>query len=100
MLRSRLAPTPSGFLHLGNVFSFVLTWLIVRKQHGHLHLRIDDLDADRAKPAFYDDIFTTLDWLGLDYDSGPRSTGDCLRHWSQRHRLPAYNQVLERGPES
>jgi glutamyl-tRNA synthetase len=72
MLRSRLAPTPSGYLHLGNAFSFLLTWLVVRKQHGHLHLRIDDLDADRAKPDYYDDIFTTLDWLGLDYDSGAR----------------------------
>lgn len=96
MLRSRLAPTPSGFLHLGNIFSFILTWLIVRKADGHLHLRIDDLDAERAKPAYYDDIFSTLDWLGLDYDSGPRSREDCLTHWSQRHRQAAYNQALER----
>lgn len=96
MLRSRLAPTPSGFLHLGNVFSFILTWLVVRKADGHLHLRIDDLDAERAKPAYYDDIFSTLDWLGLDYDSGPRTQQDCLYHWSQRHRRASYNQALER----
>ncbi|MFY7997597.1 MAG: glutamate--tRNA ligase family protein [Candidatus Kapaibacteriota bacterium] len=96
MLRSRLAPTPSGYLHLGNAFSFLLTWLVVRKQHGHLHLRIDDLDADRAKPDYYDDIFTTLDWLGLDYDSGARSTDDCLRNWSQKRRLNEYHQALMR----
>lgn len=94
MLRSRLAPTPSGYLHLGNAFSFVLTWLIVRKQHGHLHLRIDDLDRDRAKPEYYDDIFTTLEWLGINYDSGARSGQDCLLHWSQRRRLHDYNAAL------
>lgn len=94
MLRSRLAPTPSGYLHLGNAFSFVLTWLIVRKQHGHVHLRIDDLDADRAKPEYYDDIFATLEWLGLDYDSGARSRHDCLLHWSQHRRLNDYNAAL------
>lgn len=94
MLRSRLAPTPSGYLHLGNAFSFVLTWLIVRKQYGHLHLRIDDLDTERAKPEYYDDIFTTLAWLGLDYDSGARSPQDCLQHWSQRRRLHDYNAAL------
>jgi glutamyl-tRNA synthetase len=94
MLRSRLAPTPSGYLHLGNAFSFVLTWLIVRKQHGHLHLRIDDLDRDRAKPEYYNDIFTTLEWLGLDYDSGARSPQDCLANWSQRRRLHDYNAAL------
>ncbi|RZK92810.1 MAG: hypothetical protein EOO62_32645, partial [Hymenobacter sp.] len=40
----RLAPTPSGFLHLGNAVNFVLTWLLVRRAGGTLHLRIDDLD--------------------------------------------------------
>ncbi len=99
MLRSRLAPTPSGYLHLGNAFSFVLTWLLVRKQHGHLHLRIDDLDGERAKPEYYDDIFTTLEWLGLDYDSGARSRQDCLANWSQKHRLSAYNEALMRLAE-
>ncbi len=99
MLRSRIAPTPSGYLHLGNAFSFVLTWLLVRKQHGHLHLRIDDLDADRAQPEYYDDIFTTLAWLGLDYDSGARSRQDCLVNWSQNHRLAVYNEALMRLAE-
>lgn len=94
MLRSRLAPTPSGYLHLGNAFSFVLTWLIVRKQHGHLHLRIDDLDQARARPEYYDDIFTTLAWLGLDYDSGARSPQDCLQNWTQHRRLQDYNAAL------
>ncbi|MCS6807835.1 MAG: glutamate--tRNA ligase family protein [Bacteroidota bacterium] len=93
-IRSRLAPTPSGLLHIGNVLSFLLTWLIVRKLGGSLHLRIDDLDTDRAKPAYYDDIFATLEWLHLDVDSGPRSFAECRQYWSQRHRQVQYNSLL------
>ena len=60
---SRLAPTPSGYLHLGNAFSFILTWLIVRRLEGKLHLRIDDLDSARLKRECLEDIFVQLDWL-------------------------------------
>ncbi|RYY09153.1 MAG: glutamate--tRNA ligase, partial [Cytophagaceae bacterium] len=45
----RLAPTPSGYLHLGNAVNFVLTWLLVRQAGGTLHLRIDDLDRARLR---------------------------------------------------
>jgi glutamyl-tRNA synthetase len=96
LLRSRLAPTPSGCLHEGNAFSFVLTWLLTRSEGGFLHLRIDDLDSDRSRPEYIDDIFETLEWLGLDYDSGPRSVEDFVQHWSQYRRIDAYNQALER----
>lgn len=48
-LRSRIAPTPSGLLHLGNAFNFLLTEAIVRQAGGHLRLRIDDLDAPRIR---------------------------------------------------
>ena len=48
---ARLAPTPSGFLHLGNAVNFVLTWLSTRRAGGILHLRIDDLDRARLRPA-------------------------------------------------
>jgi glutamyl-tRNA synthetase len=95
MLRTRFAPTPSGYLHLGNAFSFVLTWLIARKSGGEILLRIDDLDAERAKPEYVDDIFTTLAWLGLDWDAGARSAADFYAHYSQRLRLEEYNATLE-----
>lgn len=92
---SRIAPTPSGYLHVGNAFSFVLTWLIVRKMGGKLLLRIDDSDAARSRPEFIDDIFHTLDWLGLDYDLGPAGPDDFNRYFSQQHRAELYSDVLQ-----
>lgn len=94
-VRSRIAPTPSGFLHLGNVFSFVLTWLIVRQNRGHLLLRIDDLDTQRRKMAYLDDIFSTLEWLELDYDEGASGAEDFLQNFSQEKRLPEYEKLLD-----
>ncbi|MBC7919761.1 MAG: tRNA glutamyl-Q synthetase [Ferruginibacter sp.] len=94
-VRSRLAPTPSGFLHAGNAFGFVLTWQLVRKHRGTLHLRIDDLDTARVRPAYVADIFDTLDWLGVDYDSGPRNAEEFAQRYSQRHRLPGYETTLD-----
>ena len=93
---SRLAPTPSGFLHLGNAVNFVLTWLLTRRAGGVLHLRIDDLDRARLRPAYLDNIFRVIDWLGIDYDHGPSGSDDFLRHHSQLLHLPEYNRVLRR----
>jgi len=92
----RLAPTPSGYLHLGNAVNFVLTWLLVRRAGGTLHLRIDDLDRARLRRTYLENIFRVIDWLGLDYDCGPRGPEDFLRYHSQLLHLPAYNKVLRR----
>ncbi len=92
----RLAPTPSGYLHLGNAVNFVLTWLLVRRVGGTLHLRIDDLDRARLRRGYLENIFRVIDWLGLDYDHGPASPDDFLRHHSQLLHLPEYNQLLRR----
>jgi glutamyl/glutaminyl-tRNA synthetase len=92
----RLAPTPSGYLHLGNAVNFVLTWLLVRRAGGTLHLRIDDLDRARLRRPYLDNIFRVIDWLGLDYDYGPNGPDDFLRHYSQLLHLPDYNRVLRR----
>jgi glutamyl/glutaminyl-tRNA synthetase len=95
-VRGRLAPTPSGYLHLGNAVNFVLTWLLVRQAGGVLHLRIDDLDRARLRPAYLANIFHTLDWLGLDYDTGPRDSVDFEQHYSQLHYLADYQVLLEK----
>jgi glutamyl-tRNA synthetase len=97
MLRTRLAPTPSGDLHLGNAWSFVLTWLAARSQQGRVHLRIDDLDAARARDEHLEDIFESLRWLGLDWDSGPRDVAEFRAAYSQRQRLrlDRYQDALE-----
>lgn len=91
---TRIAPTPSGYLHLGNAVNFVLTWLAARQRGGRVLLRIDDLDADRKRPEYVADVFETLDWLGLDYDLGPTGPDDFETNWSQRHRQNRYEATL------
>lgn len=93
-LRTRIAPTPSGWLHQGNGASFVLTWALARAAGGKVLLRIDDLDRARFRMEYLDDIFYTLDWLGLDYDEGPADAQDFLARFSQTHRLDLYHQAL------
>ncbi|WP_299822354.1 glutamate--tRNA ligase family protein [uncultured Pontibacter sp.] len=95
-LKTRLAPTPSGYLHLGNVLSFAITWALVRKRQGILALRIDDLDNVRFRPEYLQDIFDTLDFMGIDYDEGPRNAKDFEQHYSQHLRLPAYRALLDK----
>ncbi len=94
MFRSRIAPTPSGFLHIGNVFSFLYTWLLVQKHQGKLLLRIDDLDNERFRMAYLDDIFATLDWLGITYHEGATSPTDFLDNYSQHKRIDLYQDFL------
>tara|TARA_B100000586_G_scaffold14780_1_gene10118 strand:+ start:1269 stop:2237 length:969 start_codon:yes stop_codon:yes gene_type:complete len=91
---SRLAPTPSGYLHLGNAFSFILTWLLVRRLEGKLQLRIDDLDSARLKRDYLEDIFLQLEWLGLEYDSGPQGPEEHLKHYSQTLKIEDYRETL------
>lgn len=92
-LRTRIAPTPSGFLHLGNGASFVAAWALARAAGGAVLLRIDDLDRARFRMEYLDDIFFTLDWLGLDYDEGPASPQDFLDRFSQWRRMDLYRQA-------
>lgn len=94
-LRTRLAPTPSGFLHAGNAFSFVLTWLCARHQNGRIVLRIDDLDSTRKRPEYVADIFASIEWLGIDFDEGPSGPDDFEREYTQRLRLDLYQAALE-----
>ncbi|MCC6462723.1 MAG: hypothetical protein IT260_19810 [Saprospiraceae bacterium] len=94
--RLRLAPTPSGFLHAGNAFNFILNWLATRLHPGaRLLLRIDDLDAERKRPEYVQDVFDTLAWLELDWDEGPRDALDFENNWSQYHRIPLYEKTLD-----
>lgn len=93
-IRSRLAPTPSGLLHVGNAVNFLRTWLAVRAAGGVLRLRIDDADSERSKPEFVEDVFSQLDWLGIHWDEGPTGPDDFFRHHSQYHRLERYRDLL------
>ncbi|GAB3193901.1 glutamyl-tRNA synthetase [Pontibacter aydingkolensis] len=95
-VKTRLAPTPSGYLHLGNALSFAITWALTRKQQGILALRIDDLDNARFRPEYLQDIFDTISFMGIDYDEGPRSPADFYEDHSQHQRLSCYQDLLNK----
>lgn len=67
----RFAPSPSGRMHLGNIFSALVAWLSVRSQNGRMVLRIEDLDPRCCDPKRAQQIIDDLRWLGLDWDEGP-----------------------------
>lgn len=92
--RFRIAPTPSGFLHKGNVFNFLFTAALAHKNNGKLLLRIDDMDRERYRPEYIAHIFETLAWLGLHWHEGPQDIADFLQHYSQHRRLQQYQQLL------
>ena len=64
----RFAPTPSGRMHLGNVFAALIAWLSVRSRGGEMVLRMEDLDTQRTKPEYAETLRQDLQWLGLDWD--------------------------------
>lgn len=95
-LQTRLAPTPSGFLHLGNVFAFLVTAAEAKKQGLQVRLRIDDLDRTRFRQAYLEDVFAVLEVLGIDWQHGPRNATEFTTSYRQDLRLPLYNSYLEK----
>ncbi|HMO24945.1 MAG TPA: tRNA glutamyl-Q(34) synthetase GluQRS [Tepidisphaeraceae bacterium] len=75
---TRLAPSPTGALHLGNARTFLITWLIARQRGWSIELRIDDIDGPRVKPHATTQALDDLRWLGIDHDTGP--TMQSARH--------------------
>ena len=96
MFSTRIAPTPSGYLHIGNVYSFLITWLIARQRQGTLSLRIDDLDELRLKTPYVEDIFETLQFMQIDYDAGPKNIEAFFACHSQQFRLNNYHRLLSK----
>lgn len=74
----RFAPSPSGRMHLGNVYSALVAWLSVRSQNGRMVLRIEDLDERCRRGKFDEQLIADLRWLGLDWDEGPYYQSDRL----------------------
>ena len=89
MITGRFAPSPSGRMHLGNLFTALLAWLSVRAQGGKMLLRIEDLDPQRSKPEFIRLLKEDLLWLGLDWDEE-------MPLQSSRHGL--YTEFFDRLP--
>jgi glutamyl/glutaminyl-tRNA synthetase len=89
---SRLAPTPNGELHWGNLLNFALTWAIVRTRNGKLWLRFDDIDVDRCKPLFADHTREILDYLGISWDD--EYSNQFFRRDDYRHSLEKFPQYV------
>ena len=70
-VRGRFAPSPSGRMHLGNIWSGLLAWLSARSAGGEMVLRLEDLDPDRCTRAWCDQVMRDLEWLGLTWDNEP-----------------------------
>jgi glutamyl/glutaminyl-tRNA synthetase len=92
--KTRIAPTPSGFLHLGNVLSFVITAAIARKTGAKILLRIDDLDQARVSKHYVQDIFDTLNFLEIPWNEGPQDAAEFESGYSQLCRMEVYQAAL------
>jgi len=94
--KTRIAPTPSGFLHLGNVLSFAITVALAQKSGAKILLRIDDLDQARVNKLFVQDIFDTLNFLQIPWHEGPGDVQDFEENYSQLHRMDSYHSALDK----
>lgn len=92
-IRGRFAPSPSGRMHLGNVFCALLSWLSVRAENGTMVLRIEDLDTARCKEEYIEQLLDDLCFLGLDYDEGEK-VGGPYGPYRQSERQDIYREAL------
>src|SRR3989344_5438972 len=84
-IRVRIAPSPTGYLHIGTARTALFNWLFAKKMGGKFILRIEDTDLERSEKRFEEDIIKGLKWLGLDWDEGP---------YRQSERLEIYKKYL------
>lgn len=92
--RGRFAPSPSGRMHLGNIFTALISWLSVRKTGGEWILRIEDLDPQRSRLDYVRLIEDDLDWLGLDFDEGGSAGKGDSGPYTQSERGRFYRDAL------
>ncbi|MBD2652767.1 glutamate--tRNA ligase [Synechocystis sp. FACHB-383] len=91
-VRVRIAPSPTGNLHIGTARTAVFNWLFARHTGGTFILRVEDTDLERSKPEYTENIQSGLQWLGLNWDEGPFFQTQRLDHYRQ-----AIQQLLDRG---
>jgi glutamyl-tRNA synthetase len=98
-VRVRFPPSPTGFIHVGNVRSALFNWAFARHYGGKLVLRIEDTDLERNTDEGYDSIVGSLRWLGIDWDEGPE-VGGPYGPYKQSERFDIYADVATRLRES
>ncbi len=94
-IRCRFAPSPTGYMHVGNLHTALFNWLFCRHEGGKFILRIEDTDEVRSTESALAVIYDGLRWLGLDWDEGPDVGGD-FAPYVQSERLPIYQEYLDR----
>ncbi len=94
MVRTRFAPSPTGFLHIGGVRTALFNWLFTRRHGGQFLLRIDDTDAERNVDAALAPILHGFKWLGIDWDEGPE-VGGPFEPYYQSKRLAQYQAAVD-----
>ena len=100
MVRTRFAPSPTGYLHIGGVRTALFNWLYARQNGGQFILRVDDTDQERNVAEALQPILDGFRWLGLDWDEGPEVGGDCGPYFqSQRgdRYQAAVDQLIDNG---
>jgi glutamyl-tRNA synthetase len=88
----RLAPSPTGLLHLGHARTFLLAWWSIRSQNGRIVMRMEDLDGPRVRPGMADAALRDLEWLGLDWDGPVELQSDGMARLAE-----AVDQLVARG---
>ena len=94
-VRVRLAPSPTGYLHIGNLKTAMYDWLLARHTGGSFILRIEDTDQTRKVEGAIDVLYESLKWMGLDWDEGPDIGGD-YGPYVQSERLPLYRKAVKK----
>lgn len=94
-VRVRIAPSPTGYFHIGSARTALFNWLFARKHGGSFIVRIEDTDRTRYRPEAVDDLVTSLRWLGLDWDEGPE-VGGSYGPYIQSDRLDLYQHHADR----
>lgn len=94
-IRTRFAPSPTGYIHVGNVRAALFPWLLARQKGGKFILRIEDTDQARFVEGATDMILDTLEWLGIDWDEGPRMGGD-FGPYFQTERRDTYKKWADK----
>lgn len=94
-IRTRFAPSPTGYLHIGGARTALFNWLFARKNHGSFILRIEDTDQLRSTKKYEKAIIDSLKWLGLNWDEGPL-VGGKYGSYNQSQRLNIYKKYIEK----
>ena len=92
---TRFAPSPTGYIHVGNLRTALMNWLIARKAGGTFILRLDDTDPERSKEEYADGIREDLEWLGLTWDREERQSTRMDRYAAAADEMRASGRLYE-----